>query len=88
MLGTNLSTSSPVYQSLCAFFDAYLVRRDLDAALAQVTEDIYSLGTGVHEEAHGRAEFAALLQEELHSEPNPNHYQIHSYWEKEVAPGI
>ena len=39
-------------------------------------------------EAHGRAEFAALLQEELQSEPNPNYYQIHSYWEKEVAPGI
>lgn len=41
---------------LVQFFDAYLVRRDLEASLALLSEDVVSLGTGAQEVALSKQE--------------------------------
>lgn len=78
----NLDGQGPVYQALNLFFHSYLTERDAKKALTMVTEDIFSLGTGDGEAACGRAEFKALLEQEIAGLPDPIFYRIMNYKEK------
>ena len=86
MLGTNLSTSSP-YISLSALFDAYLVRRDLDAALPRSQRDIYSLGTCSRGKPMAGPNLPPCSRRELHWNQTPIIIRSIPIG-KEVAPGF
>lgn len=54
-----------------AFFDAYLVRRDLKDTLGHLTQDVQWVGTGKSEMVCGRAQAERALREEFAQAPEP-----------------
>lgn len=67
---------------LTQFFDAYLVRRDLEASLAVLSENVISLGTGAHEVALNKSELRELMTHEFEAIPKGFHYEISQYCER------
>lgn len=74
-----------IYRVLNDFFHAYLVERDIEKTLSFVTDDIYSLGTGVKETAVNKKEFEELLRLEISAIPDPIRYEITDYHEKQTG---
>ena len=72
-------------QILENFLDAYLVSRDIEKTLSLVTEDVYSIGTGVHEVARNRDELRALIEDEISQISGPIIYNLDTYCEKKVS---
>lgn len=68
-------------QLLEDFFRYYLGERNLERALALLTEDVLSVGTGSHEIAKGKAELRKLMEAEFEELPNPLNYEIYNYTE-------
>lgn len=56
-------------QSVRAFFDAYLLRRDLQGTLIWLTEDVQWVGIGKEELAKGREEVERILKAEFAQAP-------------------
>ena len=82
-------TSQFVYKHILEnFLDSYLVQRNAEKTFALVTEDIYSLGTGVHEVAHNKSEFRELIYSELEQLTTPITYNLDTYEEKEITPDV
>ena len=54
---------------LTQFLDFYLVKRDVDAALGLLSEQVVSLGTGAQEVALNKAELRELMIHEFESIP-------------------
>ncbi|MDD3219297.1 MAG: diguanylate cyclase [Lachnospiraceae bacterium] len=78
-----------LYQDILRnFLDSYLVKRDAKKTISLVTDDIYSLGTGVQEAAHNIDEFAMLIESEMEQLNTPIHYSLDTYYEKQIAPGV
>ncbi len=73
---------------LVQFFDAYLVRRDLEASLALLSEDVVSLGTGAQEVALGKQELRELMVHEFQSIPGGFRYEIRDYRENRYTDGL
>ena len=67
---------------LIQFFDAYLVRRSLEEALAFLSDDVISLGTGAQEIARNKEELRELMREEFECIPGGFRYEISDYCEK------
>lgn len=63
------------------FFQHYLAERDLEATLALLTEDVFTIGTGEHEIARNKNEFRELLASEISQLPHPLKYEIFEYAE-------
>ena len=59
---------------LIQFFDAYLVRRSLEEALAFLSDDVISLGTGAQEIARNKEELRELMREEFECIPGGFRY--------------
>lgn len=74
-----------IYPVLDHFFHSYLTERNIEKTLSLVTDDIYSLGTGVNEVAVNKEQFAALLKQEIASIPTPIEYRILDYTEKQIG---
>ena len=70
------------------FFDKYFTLRDAAQTLALVTDDVYSFGTGAHEVAHNKEELTQLTYSEMEQLPDPIGYNIDTYQEKMIAPGV
>ena len=70
------------------FLDSYLVQRNAEKTFALVTEDIYSLGTGIHEVAHNKSELKELIYSELEQLTTPITYSLDTYEEKEITPDV
>ena len=67
---------------LTRFFDAYLVKRDLESTLSVLSDAIVSLGTGAQEVALNKEELRALMVSEFESIPNGFQYafgRFHEY---------
>lgn len=64
-----------------AFFQAYLVKRDLAETLSFLTENVISIGTGEHETAIGKKAFKELLKQELEEVPASFQYEMFHYKE-------
>lgn len=54
-----------------AFCTAYLARRDLEGALALVSEELVFIGTADFERIYGREAFRAYLRQEVQERPEP-----------------
>lgn len=74
-----------IYPVLDHFFHSYLTERNIEKTLSLVTDDIYSLGTGVNEVAVNKEQFAVLLKQEIASIPTPIEYRILDYTEKQIG---
>lgn len=76
---------------LIHFFDAYLVKRDLERALACLSDNIVSLGTGAHEVALNKGELKKLMEAEFAEIPGGFRYEIKDYcehWYREDLYGV
>lgn len=78
-------SDSKIYQALNQFFQYYLIDRDIEKALSMVTEDVYSLGTGVQEVAVNKEELRALMVKEIASMSDSIIYKIEDYHEKKES---
>lgn len=76
---------SKIYQALNQFFQYYLLDRDIEKTLSMVTEDIYSLGTGVQEVALNKEELRELMVKEMASIPYSITYKLENYHEKKES---
>lgn len=72
-----------LYPVLDEFFRSYLTERNVEKALALVTDDICSFGTGEREIAVNKEQLRELLRAETSAIPEAIHYQITDYREKE-----
>lgn len=63
------------------FFQHYLAERDLEATLALMTEDVFTIGTGEHEIARDKNEIRELMASEISQLPHPLQYEIFEYAE-------
>lgn len=72
---------------LYAFMHAYLVERDVEKCLTFVTDDVYSIGTGIFETAAGKAELEALLRAEVAGDPAPFSFSFDDVREKRCTDG-
>lgn len=70
------------------FFDAYLVRRDLESSMALVSDQVMSVGTGVQEIARNKAELRELLEREFLMMGAPMKYEIQEYYQTEYGKGL
>ncbi len=66
---------------LTQFFDAYLVKRNLEEALSFLSDQVVSLGTGAQEVALNKAELRELMIHEFESIPGGFRYEISQYHE-------
>lgn len=79
----------PTYKYILQhFLDIYLNHRDVEGTLSLVTDDVYSIGTGVQEIAHNKEELRKLICLEVEQLPFPIIYSLDTYQEKEIAPGV
>ena len=84
----NIVNNYKVRNSLDTFFQSYLVERDVTKAISLVTDDVYSLETGLHELACNKKEFENLLIEKIEAYSSPIEYKISNYTEKDVVDGV
>ncbi|HJC48486.1 MAG TPA: diguanylate cyclase [Candidatus Lachnoclostridium pullistercoris] len=68
-------------QLLDSFFDAYLLKRDLELTLAVVSDQVISVGTGDQEAARNKEEFRSLLEREFRAVHGSFSYEIRDYAE-------
>ena len=73
---------------LIQFFDAYLVKRDLEEALSFLSDQVISLGTGAQEIARNKSELRELMIREFQAIPNGFHYEIRDYLEHCYPDGL
>lgn len=73
---------------LTQFLDFYLIKRDLDAALGLLSEQVVSLGTGAQEVALNKAELRELMIHEFESIPGGFQYEISDYREYRYAENV
>lgn len=73
---------------LLHFFDDYLVKRDMESALAVLAEDVVTLGTGAHEVALNKKELRKLMEAEFESIPGSLYYEIRQYHEARYQDGL
>ncbi len=66
---------------LTQFFDAYLVKRDMESALACLSDQVISLGTGAQELALDKEGLRELMRHEFESIPGGFYYVIGDYRE-------
>ena len=66
---------------LVQFFDAYLVQRNLEKALAGLSDEIISLGTGVQEVALDKEALKQLMLSEFENIPGGFKYELVNYHE-------
>lgn len=72
-----------IYSVLDEFFHHYFVERDGEKTLSMLFDQLYSIGTGEGEIALDRAAFRELLYDEIALLPDPLHYTILNYREKQ-----
>ena len=70
-----------VKELLIRFFDAYLIRRDLEGTLSLLADNVISLGTGAQEVALHKEELRALMQSEFQMLPNGFRYELSNFHE-------
>ena len=58
-------------EALQAFCRAWLVERDVEAAMAFIREDVDFVGTGIGESARGRDEMLSYLRQDMLEIPEP-----------------
>lgn len=88
LFNQNKSEQDVEHEVLREFLDSYLVRRDAERTISLVTDDIYSLGTGVQEAAHNKEEFRKLIHTEMEQLSTPILYSLDSCYEKHPTPDI
>lgn len=64
-----------------AFFQCYLKERNLEKTLGFVTDQVISIGTGVHEVARSKAELCRLMECEFKEIPVPMQFWVYNYKE-------
>jgi diguanylate cyclase (GGDEF)-like protein/PAS domain S-box-containing protein len=79
--------TSEIFRALDNFFTCYLTRRDREATLNCVSDEIISLGTGAQEVALDKKEFRQLLLAEFSELPTSIKYTIVNYREKNCQSG-
>ena len=75
-----------IHQLLTQFFDAYLVKRDLESALGLLSDCVISLGTGAQETALDKAQLRELMRREFETLPGGFSYRLEDYrenWHRE-----
>ena len=87
MDATKKTPDGPIYDVLHTFFQNYLVRRDGQATLAMLSDQMYSVGTGEGEVAIGKEAFRGLLAQELAAMPDPIQFAMTDYVQTQRAPG-
>lgn len=75
----------PLYQAVDNFFKCYFTFRDIEKTLDLVTDEVYSIGTGVGEIALNKEELRKLLQAEFSDMPNQIFYQISDFKSKKIG---
>ena len=63
------------------FFLYYLGERNMERALALLTDEVISIGTGKQEVARGKEELRKLMQQEYTEMPEPLKYELYDYQE-------
>ena len=63
------------------FFDAYLIRRDMEDTLSLLSDAVISLGTGAQEVAISKGELRALMTSEFAMLPDGFRYELSDYHE-------
>lgn len=81
----NTNNYSPIYNALVEFFNAYLIERDLYKTMSLVTDDVYSIGTGIGEVAKNKKEFYDLLKKEIEALPISISYKISEFSSKKIS---
>ncbi len=87
MDATKKTPDGPIYDVLHTFFQNYLVRRDGEATLAMLSDQMYSVGTGEGEVAIGKEAFRGLLAQELAAMPDPIQFVMTDYVQTQRVPG-
>ncbi len=83
-----MNMTSPMPRDvLYAFMHAYLVERDVEKCLTFVTDDVYSIGTGIFETAADKTAFEALLRAEVAADPEPFSFSFDDVREKRCTDG-
>lgn len=82
---TNKFSESPIFGKIFQFFSYYLTERNIEKTLSMLSEEVYSIGTGDGEVAVGKSEFRRLLEEEIHTHPEPFQFEMSDYTEKKRA---
>ena len=77
-----------VKELLTRFFDAYLVRRDLESAMACLSDGVISLGTGAQEIALDKGGLRKLMLKEFAEIPDGFRYEISKYCERQYREGL
>lgn len=72
-------------KALLAFLHGYLVERNIQKTINSVTNDLYSIGSGIQETACNKEEFRALLTAEITQDPCPYTYQFLQMHSKQVS---
>ena len=75
-------------QLLERFFDAYLLKRDLDLVLSMVSDQVISVGTGGQEVAGDREELRVLMTQEFEALKGSFSYEIEDYRETDYGSGL
>ena len=75
-------------QLLERFFDAYLLKRDLDLVLSMVSDQVISVGTGGQEVAGDREELRVLMTQEFEALKGSFSYEIEDCRETDYGPGL
>lgn len=74
-------------RTLERLLDCYLVRRDVEGALACASDDIYCVGTGMFEIATDKRELRELFQGEMERDPRSFTYVLETMSEKCFSDG-
>ena len=77
-----------VKELLTRFFDAYLVRRDLESAMACLSDGVISLGTGAQEIALDKGGLRKLMVKEFAEISDGFRYEISKYCERQYREGL
>lgn len=70
------------------FLHQYFWKRDVEATLALITDNVYSIGTGEGEVALDKAAIRSLLEQETSLMSDPIAYEITAYSQRQRAPGV
>lgn len=76
------------YKAFKAFFDSYLLERDLEKTLSLVDDEFHSLGTGGDEISVDKKAFIELLHAELEAIAEPIEYKVKSISGKEIVENV
>lgn len=82
---SNTNYSNSLYAALVEFFNVYLVERNLEKTMSLVTDDVFSIGTGIGEVAKNKKEFYDLVKKEFELLPFSILYKISDFTHKKIT---